>query len=582
MKELKRLLPYLKKYRKRLYLGFLFVTVSNICSTYAPRVVGDTVDMVSSGDFAMQAVLWNIGYLIALTIGSGLFMFLTRRTIIVSSRLIEYDLRKDLLDSIESRPMSFFHRHSTGSLMAYATNDIPAARDFLGPAIMYSANTITTFVFALSFMLTLSITISLVALIPLPLIAITTYFIGRKVHVAFREVQDQFSDLTTRAQEAFSGIKVIRAYVREAFEQSKFKNLSYDYYQKNMRLARLQSITMPVLMVMVGLSQIAVLGYGGLRVIEGQATLGELTQFFIYLNLLIWPVAAIGWITNIIQRAAASAGRLGKIIDVKDEKDEHLAENKSIENIKGEIRFRNVTMRYAEDIPPAIENLDFHIPPSGTFGIVGPVGSGKSTIVNLLPGLYKPDAGQIIIDGRDINDIPRSQLRGAIGVVQQDTYLFSDTIAGNIGFGCPGCEREDIIEAAKIAMLHEDVEKFPDGYDTILGERGVTLSGGQRQRVAIARALLRRPKILILDDALSAVDTETESKIFEGLARMLSDCTTIIISHRLSSVKNADEIIFIDSGRIIEKGSHEELIGKNGKYADIYRRQKLASEIESL
>ncbi|MFP4528048.1 MAG: ABC transporter transmembrane domain-containing protein, partial [Candidatus Kapaibacterium sp.] len=379
MKELKRLLPYLKQYRSKLLWGFLFVTISNICSTYAPRIVGNTIDLISSGDFLIGDVLWNIAFILGLTVGSGVFMFLTRRTIIVSSRLIEYDLRRDLLDSIEQRPMSFFHRHSTGSLMAYATNDIPAARDFLGPAIMYSANTITTFLFALSFMLTLDVWITLVALIPLPLIAVTTYFIGRRVHVAFRAVQDQFSDVTTRAQEAFSGIKVIRAYVREAFERDKFRDLSYDYYEKNMRLARLQSVTMPVLMIMVGLSQIAVLGYGGMRVMEGAATLGELTQFFIYLNLLIWPVAAIGWITNIIQRAAASAGRLGEIIDFPGDKDESVAEGYESREIDGRVEFRDVTMRYTDEAPPAIEDVSFAIPAGGTFGIIWPVGSGKST-----------------------------------------------------------------------------------------------------------------------------------------------------------------------------------------------------------
>lgn len=582
MKELLRLLPYLKTYKQKLFLGLVVVTISNLCSTYVPRLVGGTIDMITAGDFAVSDVVFNIAAILILTFLSGLFMFLTRKMIIVASREIEYDLRKDLLDSIQRQSMNFFHKNPTGNLMAHATNDIPAAREFLGPAIMYSANTVTTFAFALYFMLSLSPTITLVGLIPLPFIAYVTYLIGKKIHVAFKDVQSKFADLTAQAQESISGVRVIRAYTREIFEHSRFASLSKDYLYKNLRLARIEAIFMPLLMVLVGLSHIAVLAYGGTLVIQGEATLGDLTQFFIYLELLVWPVAAIGWVTNLIQRGAASSARLGKLLEeIPEIADNHITDKK-ITGLAGEITFDKVTFAYPETLNNILDEISFKINRGETLGIVGTVGSGKTTLINLLLRLFEPSGGNIKIDGRTLAEIPLNILRETISVVPQDPFLFSDTIKGNISFGKSDATMEEIIDTAQKCKLHEEVLTFQNGYDTMLGERGITLSGGQKQRVAIARAMITSPKILILDDALSAVDSATESFVLSNLKEFMKDRTTIVISHRISTVMNADNIILLENGKIAESGNHEQLIKLNGKYAHIYKIQQIAQELEQL
>ncbi len=582
MKELKRLFPYLIKYKQKLLLGFLFVTISNLSSTYVPRIVGGAIDTISKGDFTMEYILLEIAKIITLVFFSGFFMFWTRRTIIVSSREIEYDLRYDMFNSIKDRSSSFYHRNPTGNLMAYATNDIPSAREFLGPAIMYSANTITTFGFALYFMFSLEPTIALVGLIPLPIVAYVTYFIGKKIHIAFKDVQSQFADLTTQAQESISGVRVVRAYTREAFESFRFASLSKDYLMKNLKLARLEAFMMPLLMVLVGLSQLSVLAYGGYLVIEGKSTLGDLTQFFIYLELLIWPVAAIGWITNLVQRGAASASRLGKLMDEESEitNTEDVDEKLMINS--GEIIFKNVSHRYDSNLPFVIQDINLSIPNGTTLGIVGSVGSGKTSLINLIPRLFDAVNGKIVIDGLDIKEYSLNSLRSGIGVVSQNTFLFSDTIENNIKFARPDATLEEIINVSKKCKLHDEVLTFQEGYNTVLGERGITLSGGQKQRVAIARALLRNPKILILDDSLSAVDTSTEDFILRELKEYMKDRTTIIISHRISSLKHADNIIVLDHGKIVEQGNHENLIELKGKYSEIYNLQQIEHEIEEL
>jgi ATP-binding cassette subfamily B protein len=582
MKDLKTLIPYLKKYRKKLIWGFVVVTISNLCSTYVPKVVGETIDKISKGNFGINEVFAQIGIILILTFFSGLFMFFTRRTIIVASREIEYDLRKDMLDSVRNQSMNFFHKNPTGNLMAHASNDIPAAREFLGPAIMYSANTITTFSFALYFMLTLNPVISLIGLIPLPFIAYITFLIGQKIHIAFKDVQSQFADLTTQAQESISGVRVIRAFTREKYELERFADMSRSYLKKNLRLARIESIFMPVLMVLVGLSQIAVLAYGGLKVIENQATLGELTQFFIYLELLIWPVAAIGWITNLVQRGAASSARLGALMDQKPEIIDNNSTNENINLVKSGIEFRNVTFKYSEGLPIILDDISINVAEGTTLGIVGSVGSGKTTFVNLVPRLFDINSGSIKIGGYDIKEIPIKELRRHIGIVPQDPFLFSDTIANNITFSKPGSTISDVIDITQKCRLHEEVLSFDNGYDTMLGERGITLSGGQKQRVAIARSMLKNPDILILDDALSAVDANTEEFVLNNLRDFMKDRTTIIISHRISTVKNADNIIFLEDGKITEQGSHEQLIQLKGRYANMFKLQLIAAELEVL
>jgi ATP-binding cassette subfamily B protein len=481
MNELKRLLPYIKRYRRKIYLGFVFVTISNICSTIVPRIVGSAIDTLKSGNYTTGHILELIGIILLLTAGSGLFMFLTRQTIIVTSRLVEYDLREDFLYSIERQSMSFFYKNPTGSLMAHVTNDIAAAREFMGPAIMYGANTVTTFFFALYFMLSLYPMITFLSLLPLPLIAVTTYKIGQKVHVAFRNVQEQFANLTTQSQETFSGIRVVRSYVREDYESDRFRDMSEDYYKKNLRLARLQSFMMPLLMVLVGLSLIIVLGYGGLQVIKNQATLGQLAQFFIYLNLLIWPVAAIGWITNIVQRAAASAGRLGKIFDTVPEIIE--SDTSGPVEVKGRLELEDVSVKYGQDLPYVLKDINITIPEGTSLGIVGGVGSGKTTFINLITRMYDPTSGKILLDGRDIRQMPIMAIRDAVGVVPQEPFLFRGTLAENISYGNRDASPEQIVQAAKQADAHDFILRKPLAYETQLGEGGSGLSGGERQRL---------------------------------------------------------------------------------------------------
>jgi ATP-binding cassette, subfamily B, multidrug efflux pump len=596
MKELKRFLPYLIKYKKKILWGFLFVTIANVCEAIIPRIVGKTIDLVTHSGGHQGSVNVNILLMLGLTLVGGVFMYYTRMTIIAASRLIEFDLRRDFLLAIESQPMSFFIENPTGTLMALVTNDISAAREFLGPALMFTANTVTMFFFALFFMLSLNPAITLLALIPLPIIAFTTYIIGQKVHVAFRDVQKQFADLTARAQESFSGIRVVRAYVRETYEIGRFKVLSQEYLDKNLRLARIQSIAMPIIMVFVGLSLIIVLAYGGMLVMQGKATLGGLTQFFIYLNLLIWPVAAIGWITNLIQRASASAGRLGKIFDLVPKiKPESIISSK-IKNISGNIEFRNVSFKYKEELPLVLKNVNLSIPNGSNLGITGTVGSGKSSLINLITKLYEVTEGELLIDSAPINEIPDEILRKSIGIIPQEPFLFSMSIAENIRFGKPEASLEEIIEAAKFADLHNDIEEFPDKYETQLGERGISLSGGQKQRLAIARAIIRKPSILILDDALSSVDSETEKRIMNnlrdflkdngihnnGLTEMVNSCTMLIISHRISTIQAADNIIVLENGEIIESGTNDELFNLKGKYYELSNLQMLEQEIEQL
>lgn len=582
MKELKRFLPYLHQYKFKIILGFVFVTISNISSTMIPRVVGTTIDMIKESSFSMNQVTNSLLMILGLTFASGLFMFLTRQTIIVVSRYIEYDLRRDFLFSIEKQSMDFFNQNPTGSIMAHITNDISAAREFLGPAIMYGANTITTFIFALYFMLNLNPTITFVALIPLPFIAYTTYKIGHKVHFAFKNVQEQFSKLTTQTQETFSGIRVVKSYVREEYESERFSKLSKEYLFKNLKLARIQSLMMPILMILVGSSQILILGYGGLQVINDNATLGDIAQFFIYINLLIWPIAAIGWVSNLVQRAAASAGRLSKILDKEPSlKDGHLTNIGSNSKIR-EIKFENVSLKYSADSPYILKNINLIIPENSSLGIIGKVGCGKSSLVNLLPRLFEPTHGRITINAIDIKELKFHTLRQLIGYVPQDSFLFSMTIAENIRFGKPDASMEEIIKFSKIAYLHNDVLTFPDAYDTLLGERGITLSGGQKQRLALARALIKDPQILILDDSLSAVDTQTESLIISELKKFMKDRITIVISHRVSTIKDLNNIIVLKNGEIVESGNHSQLFKLNGIYTDLYNKQLLEQEIEML
>jgi ATP-binding cassette subfamily B protein len=590
MKELLRLKPYFIRHKWMFLLGFVFVTVSNICSTSLPRVVGTTIDSISNSvgtnSFSNRDIALHIGVMLALTAGSGFFMFLTRKTIIVASRRIEYELRADVLRALERLPLQYFQRTPTGELMAYSTNDISAIREFFGPAVMYTANTITTFVFALTMMIALSPVITVMALLPMPLVSYGVYQIGSRVHILFKDAQDHYAKMTATAQENLSGVRVVRAYGREDDEIAKFRVMGEGYFQKMMRLVGIEAVMMPLMISLIGLSQVLVLGAGGYMVIHGKATIGDVTQFFIYLNLLIWPVVAVGWVTNLIQRAAASTARLGRVFDERPDIADGEKTDYSITHLRGDIEFRDARLQYrpggAYALGSAERGVSFRIQAGETLGVVGETGSGKTSLVNLIPRLFNASGGEVLIDGVPVERIPLRVLRSAAAIVPQESFLFSMTIADNIRFGQPSASMDDVVEASLKAQLHENVKDFPDGYATLVGERGVTLSGGQKQRAAIARAILAKPTILILDDALSAVDTETEEKILAGLREILKGRTSVIIAHRISTVKDADRIIVLENGMIVESGNHEELLARGGIYADMYARQLLEDEISAI
>lgn len=578
MKALRLLLPYLRPYKWKLISGLIFITLFNVLITAVPFVVSGIIDKLRKTPPETENIFFDVLLLISLTIIGGTFLFLTRRTIIVSSRLIEYDIRNDLLAAIQRQETAFFQEYPTGALMALCTNDVSAVREFLGPAIMYSANTMTSFAFVFSAMFSLNWGLTLSALIPLPFMAYVTYRVGQKVHAAFKSVQETYSELTIRSQESMSGIRVVRAYNAEKYEQKEFDSVSKQYAQKNIALSRIQSLSMPAMMALIGLSNVIVLGYGGYLVIHGNLTEGILVQFLLYINRLIWPVAAIGWVTNLVQRAAASAIRLRSVINRQPVVHSQMIQSDAAALVPS-IEFKNVSFSYLKSIP-VLQNVSFTISEGKSLGIVGTTGSGKSSLVSLIPRLYDVNEGEILIGGKPLHDIPLSQLRNAISFVNQEPFLFSMSIRENIAFSVYNCSEEDIISASKSAQLHDDVMAFDKKYDTIVGERGITLSGGQKQRTALARAIVRQPQILILDDSFSAVDTVTESKILQSMKDIMKNRTTIIIAHRITSVKHCDEIIVLDDGQIVENGSHEELIALNGLYYDMFERQKLEEELK--
>ena len=588
LRELRRLVPYLKKYKHLVAWGLVFITLSNVCSTSIPRIIGQVIDALKNASISTDDVTVMLLKILALTIGSGFFMFATRRTIIVMSRRIEEDLRNDYVNALQKQAQKFYHDRSTGSLLALFTNDIGAVREFIGPAVMYTANTITTFAFALTWMILLNGWLTVAIIVPVPIIALVTYRLGKKIHENYRAVQEQYELVTTHAQETFSGVRVVRAYSRQQHESDSFHDLNRNYYGRNMRLARVNSLLMPSMMVLFNFTYLIVLGVGGWFVMNKSLTVGELTQFFIYLNQLLWPIAAIGWVTGMIQRGAASMGRLGVIIDhvpVVRNADGVSSDGKPLaggtqpltpvhQTLTGDISFEDVTLAYGSS-RAVLDNINVHIPAGTSLGIVGQVGSGKSSIVNLIPRLYDVTAGSVKVDGIDVRDLPLDTLRGSVAVVPQESFLFSETIRENVRFGRHDATNDEVIEAARIAQLDADVQLLPAGYDTIVGERGITLSGGQKQRTALARAIVAHPAILILDDSLSAVDTDTESRILGGLKGVMKGRTSIVIAHRISTVKDCDNIIVLVDGRIVEEGNHDELLERRGLYADMFERQLL-------
>lgn len=586
MRSLLRLLPYLKKYQRTLLYGLLTVIVSNLFSVATPWFIGEAVDQLKAGltqgSLAHTDLLYYSVLIVVFALMAGIMLFLTRETIIVVSRKIEFDLRNDFLSHIQKLPLSYFQNTPTGDLMAHATNDISAVRNVLGPGIMYPSDTFMTFSLSLTLMFIKSWELTLLALVPLPFVSYAVYRLGKIIHSKFNDRQEQYSILTTKAQENLSGARVVKAYVREEYEVDQFRKASWEYFKKNIVLAKAQSVMWPLMYVLVGLSLVIAVYFGGLKVISGEITIGTLTAFFAYLSMLIWPMIAFGWVTNMVQQGAASMLRLAKIFDTVPDIRDTDETDRSITSIDGNIEFKDVSFTHKSTDTPTLEHIDLSIKNGQTLAIIGFTGSGKSTLVNLIPRLYDITSGRLLIGGIDIRKIPIEVLRKHIGYVPQETFLFSDSIAENIRYGNDDAARELIYEAAEISQIAKDVADFPQRFETMLGERGITLSGGQKQRTSIARAVLRKPKILILDDALSAVDTYTEEAILDKLRTVMKGRTSIIISHRISTVKDADMIIVMDKGKIVERGTHDELVGLNGIYGGLHQKQLLEKELEAL
>lgn len=580
MRGLYPLKKYFLKYKKAILSGFICIIVSNGLSVYIPLLLKESVDSLQKGADENVILRYSLA-IIGVSLVAGVFRYLIRQTIIASSREIETDMRYEFWEHIQKLPLRFFQNTSTGNIMAHATNDISAARMFVGPAVMYSLDTSVRLVAVLVIMFSISVELSFYALLPLPVLSILVYKIGNKIHKKYSAIQEHFSILTAKAQESFSGIRTIKSFVREENEISGFEKLSAEYLTKNMAMIKLQALFHPFLFLISGSSLLIVVLFGGSRVIDGVLTLGDISAFMVYLILLIWPMIAFGWVVNISQQASASMKRLTKLLTEPQEILDSEADF-SITEMKGDIEFKDVSFKYGDRSPCIIKEINIRIPRGKTGAIVGATGSGKTTLINLIPRLYDPVKGEVIIDGHNVKRIPLKILRKNIGFVSQESYLFSDTIGKNISYGLESFNGQIIQFVSNIAQLEKDAADFPNKYETIIGEKGVTLSGGQKQRTALARALAIDPKILILDDSFSSVDVNTEETILANLKEFAKDKTCVIISHRISTVQNADIIFVLKNGEIAESGNNEELIKVNGVYAQMRERQTLEKELEEL
>jgi len=576
----RRLLPYLLRYRRQFAIGLACVAATTAVSLAAPWVLQHAVDDLAAGVTRRKLVAYSAA-LLAVALTSAVFRFLMRRIIVGISRHIEYDLRNDFFASLQRLPLSYFQARRTGDLMSRATSDLNAVRMTVGPAVMYAANTLILFVAAIALMVSIDLRLTLIALIPLPFVSIAVRYFGAAIHARFERIQAQLSDLSAVTQEALSGVRVVRAYRQEAAEMERFGRANREYLERNRRLVRLQGFFYPSMSLFLGLGALLVLWFGSLAVIDGRLTVGGFVAFNAYLVMLSWPMIAFGWVTNMAQRGFASWKRLLEVLDaVPDIADPEPGRLLVLRDVAGAIEFRDLTFAYGDR--PVLEHVSVRIEAGQTVALVGPTGSGKSTLISLLPRLFDPPAGTVFVDGVDVRDLSLSQLRGAIGFVPQEAFLFSESIADNIAFGAGGgaaADRARVEWAAGVARLDKDVAGFPNGYDTMVGERGITLSGGQRQRAAMARALMTDPRILVLDDALSAVDTATEEEILGRLKGIMRERTSIIVSHRVSTVRHADLILVLERGRLIERGTHDELVRLDGFYAELYRKQLLEEEL---
>src|SRR6266567_902817 len=577
-KNIQPLWPYLKKYRVTLFWGAVTVLFNNGLWVLFPQVIGRVVDDLNQGITRHKIIVYPL-VLLALALGKGLFQFLTRWLVIGVSREIEYDLRNDIFFHLESLSYSHYQKTRTGDIMARATNDLNAVRMLLGPAIMYTANTLVFTAAALVFMWQISPKLTLYAFAPLPLASIIVQYFGRRIHERFEKIQAQFSDISARAQENFSGARVVRAYAQEEAEIALFETSNQEYVSRSLPLARLIGMLWPTLEMLLGFAVVLVLWIGGREVLLHRISVGEFVAFNTYIVMLTWPIIALGWVINIFQRGMASMGRINEILVSRPEiTDAAVAPDlKSAKSIGGAIEFRDLTFSY--NGTPVLKNINLTIPAGSSLAIVGPTGSGKTTLVSLLPRIFDAPPDSLLLDGRSIRQYPLDLVRQNIGFVPQETFLFSDTIRENIAFGVAEASDEQIRAAAEAANIAADIEGFPEQYQTLVGERGITLSGGQKQRTAIARAIIRDPRILVLDDALASVDTYTEERILSGLREVMRGRTTIFISHRISTARNADQIAVLVAGRIAELGTHDELIARNGYYTALAEKQRLEEEL---
>ena len=624
--NLRGLLPYLGRYKGAITFGLLTLALMGLIGNIVPLTTGIITDSLTGsarpfqssgasvkvhtlgGDWLVNLIPYyaphsrrTVGIycliLIACIALKGVMSFATRWILIGISRDIEFDIRNDLLDRLLVLEPEFYVRNRTGELMSRATNDLNSVRMVLGPGIMYSGTTIVTMVLAITLMLKLSPSLTLWVLLPVPVVAVAVWYFGKVIHELYEKIQAALATLSAKVQENLSGVRVIRAYAQEAAEIKGFDEPNREYVAKNVQLIRTWSMFMPSLQAMIGTTFLIVLWQGGYRFLHGQMSLGALITFNTYLNFLVWPMVALGWVTNIFQRGAASMGRLNYILNAEPQIDDRFATLPTGTPLGGEIEFRNLTFTYptaasntnngnkgadghGTEVRPVLRNINLTIPAGSTLAIVGPTGSGKTTLASLIARLWEAPNGEILIDGHPIREWPLETLRRAIGYVPQDTYLFSETVRENIAFGLEAHKQEQVLVAAEIASLHTDVQDFTNRYETLVGERGITLSGGQKQRSAIARAVIRDPRILILDDSLSAVDTQTEEKILGRLRGVMRGRTTILIAHRTSTVRDADQIVVLKDGAIIECGTHDELLAHAGYYADLYQKQLLEEELE--